>query len=67
MQRLVHLLILLLFAAPASAQQFPNKPINMIVVFAPGVSARSWRLRHSDCVLTTGCGATLRMFAVDRE
>jgi tripartite-type tricarboxylate transporter receptor subunit TctC len=29
-------LILLLLATPAAAQQFPSKPINMVVVFAPG-------------------------------
>jgi putative tricarboxylic transport membrane protein len=36
MKRLTQLLILLLLAAPAAAQEFPSKPINMIVVFAPG-------------------------------
>src|SRR5262249_35427828 len=36
MKRLIQLCILLLLAAPAAAQQFPGKPINMIVVFAPG-------------------------------
>jgi tripartite-type tricarboxylate transporter receptor subunit TctC len=36
MKRLIQLLVLLLLAAPAAAQQFPTKPINMIVVFAPG-------------------------------
>jgi tripartite-type tricarboxylate transporter receptor subunit TctC len=36
MKRVIALLILLLLAAPAAAQEFPSKPINMIVVFAPG-------------------------------
>ncbi len=42
MKRLIQLLTLLFLAAPAlvaspaPAQQFPNKPINMIVVFSPG-------------------------------
>ena len=36
MNRLVQLLIMLLLATPAAAQQFPSKPINMVVVFAPG-------------------------------
>ena len=36
MRLLVQLLALFVLAAPAAAQQFPAKPINMIVVFAPG-------------------------------
>lgn len=36
MKRVIQLLILLLLATPAAAQEFPSKPINMIVVFAPG-------------------------------
>src|SRR5918994_7892519 len=36
MKRLLQLSILLLLATPAAAQPFPSKPINMIVVFAPG-------------------------------
>jgi tripartite-type tricarboxylate transporter receptor subunit TctC len=36
MKRLIQLLTLVLLAAPAAAQEFPSKPINMIVVFAPG-------------------------------
>jgi tripartite-type tricarboxylate transporter receptor subunit TctC len=36
MKRLVQLFILLWLVAPAAAQPFPNKPINMIVVFSPG-------------------------------
>jgi tripartite-type tricarboxylate transporter receptor subunit TctC len=36
MRRLILLLGLLMLAAPAAAQPFPNKPITMIVVFAPG-------------------------------
>ncbi len=36
MKRLLQLMILLVLAAPAAAQEFPNKPITMIVVFAPG-------------------------------
>src|SRR5262245_43684417 len=36
MTRLIQLLILLVLSAPAAAQQFPGKPITMIVVFAPG-------------------------------
>jgi tripartite-type tricarboxylate transporter receptor subunit TctC len=35
MKRVISLLILLLLAAPAAAQEFPGKPINMIVDFAP--------------------------------
>ena len=36
MKRLLQLFILLALTMPAAAQQFPSKPINMIVVFAPG-------------------------------
>ncbi|HKY06742.1 MAG TPA: tripartite tricarboxylate transporter substrate-binding protein [Candidatus Binatia bacterium] len=36
MKRLILLSFLMLLAAPATAQQFPTKPINMIVVFAAG-------------------------------
>ena len=36
MKRLLQLFILLVLAVPAAAQQFPSRPINMIVVFAPG-------------------------------
>ena len=36
MRRLLQLFILLALTMPAAAQQFPSKPINMIVVFAPG-------------------------------
>jgi len=36
MRRVFALLALLLLAVPARAQDFPNRPISMIVVFAPG-------------------------------
>lgn len=36
MKRFIQLLMLLVLTAPAAAQPFPNKPITMIVVFAPG-------------------------------
>ncbi|HZO44607.1 MAG TPA: tripartite tricarboxylate transporter substrate-binding protein [Xanthobacteraceae bacterium] len=36
MKRLLQLFIVLALTMPAAAQQFPSKPINLIVVFAPG-------------------------------
>ena len=36
MRRLIQLLAMLMLAAPAAAQPYPDKPITMIVVFAPG-------------------------------
>ena len=36
MKRLLQLFILLVLAVPAAAQEFPSRPINMIVVFSPG-------------------------------
>ncbi len=36
MKRLLQLFVLLALTMPAAAQQFPSKPINIIVVFSPG-------------------------------